>query len=465
MREFLAAAPAGGTPQRHISNFCGTSRAASSSAHMSSLGMSALALTALLVPSASALRLPAQCTFSVDDACGWANATAAGALLSTALLVAPVSAATIQETTVNFADASYPIVKNLKAKQVSPLATKLVNLGITGNPTEIIKTIDYGLDAFLSVPPERFFAAARALKIGTAQASVASKCELICMPSVDNVERFASSAGDALAVTPPVKLKAFVLQAVKSLQSGDSAQYAGVVAEATKFFASLDQSDLSNVKTAGVQVLLATGSDATGSGFMPPANQAPPNKEIQAAAMKLADALYPVVSNLKAKETASLATKIVGLAISGNPTEIIKTIDAGLDAFVTVSPTKFFNTAKALKAATASASKATSCNLVCMPSVAEVEKVAEAGADALAVADPVKLQAFVVQAAKSLQSGDKLLLAGVIADGGKFASALNPADVSKAAGASIELLQATGAPADVTQAAGNALNVLTKFTG
>ena len=405
------------------------------------------------------MRLPTGCARSE------ANAAAAGALLSVALLTQPVNAATIQEASINFADATYPVVKNLKAKQVSPFATKLVGLGITGNPTEIIRTIDTGLDAFLSVPPERFFAAARALKIGTAEASLSSRCELFCMPSVDNVERFASAAGDALAVTSPVKLKTFVLQAVKSLQSGDKSRYAGVLAEAQRFSASLDQTDLDNVKSAGVQVLLATGSDATSSGFLPPANAAVPNKAIEDASMKLADALYPIVGKLKAADTASLATKVIALALTGNPTEIIRTIDSGLDAFITVPPAKFFATAKSLKAATATASTVTDCNLVCMPTLKEVERVAGTAADALAVSDPTKLQAFVVQAAKSLQSGDKLLLAGVLAESGKFAATLDPTEVSKAATASLELLEATGAPADVTQSAGKVLELLTKYTG
>ena len=201
---------------------------------------------------------------------------------------------------------------------------------------------------------------------------MAQRCELVCMPSVDNVERFASAAGDALAVTSPEKLKAFVLQAVKSLQSGDKALYGTVVGEASRFSKSLDQADLANVKTAGLQLLLATGidampsalpnrqchhvtclssrhpvnlvtstrSDATSGGFLPPTNPSPPNKEIEDAAMKLADALYPLVSQLKSKEVGPLATKAVGLAITGNPTEIIRTIDAGLDAFITVPPAK-----------------------------------------------------------------------------------------------------------------------------
>ena len=52
-------------------------------------------------------------------------------------------------------------------------------LAASGDPKEIIKTIDVGLDAFLSVPIDRCFSAARALKTATAEASLASSCNLV----------------------------------------------------------------------------------------------------------------------------------------------------------------------------------------------------------------------------------------------------------------------------------------------
>lgn len=48
---------------------------------------------------------------------------------------------------------AYPLVKSLKAGPVASLGTKVVSLAATGDPKEIIQTIDAGLDAFLSVPP------------------------------------------------------------------------------------------------------------------------------------------------------------------------------------------------------------------------------------------------------------------------------------------------------------------------
>ena len=64
-----------------------------------------------------------------------------------------VRAKTFQEASVDVAMDAYPVVKSLKAGPVASLGTKVVSLAATGDPKEIIRTIDAGLDAFLSVPP------------------------------------------------------------------------------------------------------------------------------------------------------------------------------------------------------------------------------------------------------------------------------------------------------------------------
>ena len=67
----------------------------------------------------------------------------------------------------------------------------------------------------------------------------------------------------------------------------------------------------------------------------------------------------------------------VSLAATGDPEQIIKTIDAGLDAFLSVPPDRFMATVKTLKAATSEAAKQPACNLICTPDVSQVEKVTE----------------------------------------------------------------------------------------
>lgn len=163
------------------------------------------------------------------------------------------------------------------------------------------------------------------------------------------------------------------------------------------------------------------------------------------AAKELTDAAYPIIGALKKDTVAPLTGKAVGVALTANPKEIIKTIDAGLDAFLSVPPEKFIATAKALKKATAQASGASSCNLICMPSVELSEGVGAAAADALSAADKGKVKAFADQAIKTLNSADKLALAPLLLDGGKFASSLNPGDVAKATAAAVDLAKASGA--------------------
>ena len=131
-----------------------------------------------------------------------------------------VRAKTFQEASVDVAMDAYPVVKSLKAGPVASLGTKVVSLAATGDPKEIIRTIDAGLDAFLSVPPgardarhertlgltlnqrergmtvacvlaDRFLKTVVALKEATAVASSAPTCNLVCMPPPPYVEKVA----------------------------------------------------------------------------------------------------------------------------------------------------------------------------------------------------------------------------------------------------------------------------------
>jgi len=175
-------------------------------------------------------------------------ADAAGALPTIALPSASERGPTFQEASVTFADSLIPVVRGLKAKPAAPLASKSVALAATGDANEIMKTIDAGLDAFLSVPPERFFAAVGSLKEGTALAAQSSECNLVCLPPAQQTQTVARVAADALSVTDTVKLKAFLLQGGTSLASGERSQYAGVLTEAVKFSFSLDRDEVVKAK-------------------------------------------------------------------------------------------------------------------------------------------------------------------------------------------------------------------------
>ena len=353
---------------------------------------------------------------------------------------------TFQEASVDFADSLIPIVRDLKAKPLAPLASKAVALAATGDPKEIIKTIDAGLDAFLSVPPERFFAAVRALKEGTAAAAAASDCNLICLPPPEKTRTAARVSADALSVTDPDKLKAFIFQGAMSLSSGEKEQYAGILTETVRFSFSLNKDDVLTAKDRSIALLMSidNAQPANPTKALPATKSYPKNAAVEEAALKLADALFPVVGSLQAKTVAPLASKAVALATTGDPKEIIKTIDAGLDAFLSVPPERFFAAARALKEGTAAAAAASDCNLICLPPLSTVDRVAGTAANALSITDPIKLKNFVLQAIASFESGNKQQLASTLEDVRKFEASLNPNDVTHVKDSAIGLLKAAG---------------------
>tara|TARA_B110001452_G_C15213502_1_gene420883 strand:+ start:1572 stop:1826 length:255 start_codon:yes stop_codon:yes gene_type:complete len=73
-----------------------------------------------------------------------------------------------------------------------------------------------------------------------------------------------------------------------------------------------------------------------------------------------------------------------------------------------------------------------------------VERVAGVAANALSVTDPAKLEGFILQGLRSLESGDPKQLAGVLAALRQFEGAFAATDVAYVRAASLELLQAAG---------------------
>ena len=132
------------------------------------------------------------------------------------------------------------------------------------------------------------------------------------------------SASDALSVTNPEKLKAFLFRGAVSLASGDKQQYAGVLAETVKFSFSVDKSQLGKLKDDSFELLSAIDNAASSAPpmKMPTTKSFPKNAAVEQVALELADGLYPIVQGLQAKPVAALAGKVVALAASGDPKEI-----------------------------------------------------------------------------------------------------------------------------------------------
>ena len=204
------------------------------------------------IAAASAFKLPT--SLPSTEQCKAAGVAAA---LSTMLVATPVSAG-VPEAAIELTDAAYPIIGSLKKDTLAPLASKAVAVALTASPKEIIATVDKGLDAFLSVPPEKFIATVKALKAATAQATDCKN--LICMPPLDLSEKVGQAGADALASADKGKVKAFADQAIKAFNSVDKLAAAPVLLDGAKFAGSLNPGDVAKATAAALEVAKASGA-------------------------------------------------------------------------------------------------------------------------------------------------------------------------------------------------------------
>jgi hypothetical protein len=180
---------------------------------------------------------------------------AAALALSAMIMAAGPASADLASSSKDFTDAAYPIVKTLKANQVQGITQEVIDTALTADPKGIIQTIDKGLDAFLSAPPEKFFATAKALKEATAEAKGNSKCELICVPSLEASEKAGAVAIDALASANKGKVKAFIDQATVTFNSAAPDKVAKTTKDLQKFTGNLDPQSMINLKAAAESIL------------------------------------------------------------------------------------------------------------------------------------------------------------------------------------------------------------------
>merc|ERR1712083_569152 len=103
-------------------------------------------------------------------------------------------------------------------------------------------------------PPEKFFATAKALKEATAEAKGASKCELICVPSLATSEKVGALAIDALASADKGKVKAFVEQATESFNSAAPDKVAKTSKDLAKLTTQLNPQNMMDLKAAAESI-------------------------------------------------------------------------------------------------------------------------------------------------------------------------------------------------------------------
>ena len=102
---------------------------------------------------------------------------------------------------VETSEASYPILRTLPADKFPPFASKVADIVLLIKPEKLAKSVDLGIDAYLSVPPEQVDTFNAALK-ETFGGLKTDSCDLVPLPNAALVHKFQSSNAFS-QVAPP----------------------------------------------------------------------------------------------------------------------------------------------------------------------------------------------------------------------------------------------------------------------
>ena len=224
--------------------FCAALRALVVSLTISALVvMRALAVSLAICASAAALRAPRlqpRLVRKAQAACVGVALCSSAALASPTLATAATRAeelgyvqaqfeGTDPEAVIEVTAAAYPIIANLREKTFAPFVTKVAELVIKDRgakyTADLAKSVDLGLDWFLSLSPEKVKDSTGAVRDAFKGLSP-DTCALVPLPPAALFERVAASP--AFAGADPAKLEAFeaeakgVVDAFAAARSGDS---------------------------------------------------------------------------------------------------------------------------------------------------------------------------------------------------------------------------------------------------
>ena len=159
------------------------------------------------------------------------NALAACAL-SAALVSTPFPsiAVSLEEAVGEVVAATEPFIKAQDAAAVGSFETKLIDTLLTAKPAELGKTIDAGIDVFLSLPKDKVASLTETVKSAAAQAKPGGCSSTIvpAPPFIPAAQRKLFASSEAVAAADPAKVKAFAdaagpaLKALDGLGSGET---------------------------------------------------------------------------------------------------------------------------------------------------------------------------------------------------------------------------------------------------
>jgi hypothetical protein len=170
----------------------------------------------------------------------------------------------------------------------------------------------------------------------------------------------------------------------------------------------------------------------------------PAPEKVQTAAVKLADAAYPILAKLNSiggDTVAPVLGKAINIAFSGDAAKVGKAVDVAVETIDSVNTANIFDVLMALDVALDAAVR----NKGLLPPLEAVEGVARAVASALVTASPEKLKSLIPAILDASSSADKLKILGVVGEASSLIAKIPPADITAASSAALSLVQASGA--------------------
>lgn len=348
-----------------------------------------------------------------------------GASIGALGLIPAALASPLEDAALKLADTSYPRVAVLLGKEKGKLADVVSKvISETNYDVKVASAADKAVEALLVSDPAKAKATFQA--IDAALDAAVAKNGLV--PPLDDVKNVAKAVAGAVESGGGGKFKEFIDAVAEQGSVPKVFDGLGFDAAAKEAFSNF--------------ISVAAATEATGGAAAGAA--AAPTPELTAAAIKFADASYPIVETLNkigGKTIAPVAGKAIGIAFSGDAGKVGKAADTALEALIS---TNFANAYEVLGALD-KALDAAVANGGLIPPKTEVEGVAQAIAGALATVGPGKLGALLPQVVDAANSADKFKILGILGDGGGLVAKINPGDVTAATAAALDLAKASGA--------------------
>lgn len=339
-------------------------------------------------------------------------------------IAAPTLATPLEDAALKLADASYPAVKKLLGPDKNKLAdvvSKVVSE--TNYDAKVAATADKAIEALLVTDTAKVKVTLDALD--KALDDAVSKGGLV--PPIEDVQSVAKAVAASVESSGGAKFKAFIDGATEQGSVVRVLEGLGFDAAAKDAFANF---------ISAASAAEGTGAAATGAVQAPAA--------LEAAAVKFADASYPIVQTLNTlggKTIAPLAGKAIGIAFSGDPAKVGKAADAAVEVLASANQANVFQALSALEQGL----NAAVANNGLLPPLADVENVAKAAAGALATVGPGKLSTLLGAVIDAGNSADKFKVLGILGEGSGLVAKINPGDVAAATSAAVALASASGA--------------------